>query len=499
MINVSRLMVVLLVCLVLTALVVVEVRADVASDKIDPWLLEKALDGEALEYLVVLSAQAHLEALRGMRSRRGKLTAAHESLREMAGATQKPLIKFLEEHDVEYRSFWIANALWVRSDADLMQQLAQRKDVRSIDANRESAMQGPVSKQQAVAAKTIEWNIALIGAPDVWALGFTGEGAVIGGQDTGYDWDHPALKNSYRGWNGGNANHNYNWHDSIHVNNGQCNGDSASPCDDDSHGTHTMGTMVGDDGGANQTGVAPGAKWIGCRNMNMGAGTPASYMECFQWFLAPTDLNDQNPDVGKAPHVINNSWGCPGFEGCDAPDALLVTVRNTRAAGIVVVVSAGNSGSFCGTVFDPPAIYAESFSVGATTSADVIAGFSSRGPVTRDGSNRLKPDISAPGVGVRSSVPDVGYAVFQGTSMAGPHVVGLVALLISAEPSLAGNPDAIEAIIRDTAVPLTTTQDCGGVFGTEVPNNTFGYGRIDALAAVTVANQTVFRNGFETP
>jgi len=494
LINVFRLMVIVLAGL-LTGLVPPEVQAD--SDKIDPWLLEKSLDGEAIEYLVVLSAQADFDAIRDMSSRLGKLRAAQELMRETASATQKPLIKFLVDQDAEYGSFWIANALWVRSDADLMMELAQRKDVRSIGANRETPIQIPAVTKDS-ATKTVEWNIALIGATDVWALGITGEGAVIAGQDTGYDWDHPALKNSYRGWNGASANHNYNWHDSIHDNNGQCNGDSVFPCDDTNHGTHTMGTMVGDDGGANQIGVAPGARWIGCRNMNSGAGTPATYMECFEWFLAPTDLNDQNPDSSKAPHVINNSWGCPDFEGCTS-DALLLTVQNTRAAGIVVVVSAGNSGSLCNTVVDPPAIYAESFSVGATTSADVIAGFSSRGPVTRDGSNRLKPDISAPGVGVRSSVPSVGYATFQGTSMAGPHVAGLVALLISAEPTLAGNPDAIEAIIRDTAVPLTTTQDCGGVSGSDVPNNTFGFGRIDALAAVTVANQTVFRNGFETP
>ena len=130
-----------------------------------------------------------------------------------------------------------------------MRELAQRKDVRRIEANRETRMQRPVSETRGMATKAIEWNIALIGAPDVWAMGITGQGAVIGGQDTGYDWEHPALKNSYRGWNGASANHSYNWHDSIHLDNAQCNGDSTFPCDDADHGTHTMGTMVGDDGG----------------------------------------------------------------------------------------------------------------------------------------------------------------------------------------------------------------------------------------------------------
>jgi uncharacterized repeat protein (TIGR01451 family) len=249
-----------------------------------------------------------------------------------------------------------------------------------------------------------------------------------------------------------------------------------------------MGTMVGNDGGSNQIGVAPGAKWIGCRNMDEGVGTPQTYSECFQWFIAPTDLEDDNPDPSKAPHVINNSWGCPPSEGCTDPNILRTIVQNTRAAGIEVVVSAGNSGSSCSTVEDPPAIYDASFSVGATDSNDNIAGFSSRGPVTIDGSGRLKPDISAPGVNVRSSVPGGGYASFGGTSMAGPHVAGVTALLLSAYPHLIGDPDSIEAILTSTAVPRTTAETCGDVPGSEVPNNTYGWGRADAFSAITEAS-----------
>lgn len=122
----------------------------------------------------------------------------------------------------------------------------------------------------------MEWNLQLVGADQVWALGATGQGVVIGGQDTGYDWDHPALIEQYRGWDGLSADHNYNWHDAIHSNSGfnDCGADSPEPCDDNRHGTHTMGTMVGDDGAGNQVGMAPGAEWIGCRNMDEGVGTP---------------------------------------------------------------------------------------------------------------------------------------------------------------------------------------------------------------------------------
>jgi hypothetical protein len=192
-----------------------------------------------------------------------------------------------------------------------------------------------------------------------------------------------------------------------------------------------------------------------------------------------------NPDPSKAPDVINNSWGCPPSEGCTDPNVLLTVVQNVRAAGIVTVHSAGNDGySGCSSVAEPSAIYDESFSVGATDSADNIAGFSSRGPVTIDGSGRMKPDISAPGVNIRSSTRDGGYeGGWSGTSMAGPHVAGLVGLVVSGAPGLAGDVDLIEEIIASTAVPRTTTEGCGGDPSNAVPNNTYGWGRIDALAA----------------
>ncbi|MBK9014169.1 MAG: S8 family serine peptidase [Saprospiraceae bacterium] len=246
--------------------------------------------------------------------------------------------------------------------------------------------------------------------------------------------------------------------------------------------------MVGSDGD-NETGVAPDANWCACRNMERGNGSPFTYLECFQWFVAPTDLNNENPDPTKAPHVINNSWYCSEGEGCNPTNFLVMNqaVNNLRLAGTVVVVSAGNSGSGCGSVSTPPPMFEGSFSIGATAINDTIAGFSSRGPVTIDGSNRLKPNVSAPGVNVRSSVPGGGYANFSGTSMAGPHVVGLVALVISANPDLAGQVDLIEDIIEQTAVPKTTDQNCGDILGTEVPNHTYGFGRVDALAAVEAA------------
>ncbi len=465
--------------------------------KVDPWVLKTAAQGPA-EFLVYLKEQADLSPAKQLSTKLEKGAYVYNQLTQVAQHSQAPILAALQDLSVrspgkvEYRAYWVANLIWVRGDSNLVQALAGRDDVAHLYANPQVRMEAPLPAETPLAPDQpsgVEWNIQKVRAPQVWAHGFTGQGVVIGGADTGYQWDHPALKAKYRGWNGTSAVHDYNWFDAIASGGGSCGPKSPEPCDDYDHGTHTMGIMLGDDGAGNQIGMAPGARWIGCRNMNVGVGSPETYLACYQWFLAPTDRSNQNPRSDLAPDVISNSWSCskvPIDEGCDDPNVLKPIVENLRAAGILSVHSAGNSGGACGSVDRPAGIYDASFTVGATTSDDFIAGFSSRGSVTIDGSDRLKPDISAPGVSIRSSILGNTYGPKNGTSMAAPHVAGLVALLISAQPSLAGQVDQIEQIIEQSAVHLTTTQTCGliPVPGTQVPNNTFGWGRIDALAAV---------------
>jgi subtilisin family serine protease len=155
-----------------------------------------------------------------------------------------------------------------------------------------------------------------------------------------------------------------------------------------------------------------------------------------------------------------------------------------RDAGQMMVVSAGNSGPACNTV-DSPALADSVLSVGAYQQGGQATSFSSRGPVRVDGSGRIKPDISAPGLGILSSVPDGGYGTSAGTSMAGPHVTGLVALLWSANPDLIGNIDATEQIIFATADEQAASDQCGP--GSADPNDVYGYGLLDADQAVEQA------------
>jgi len=456
------------------------------QSKVDPSILRDVAKGP-VEFVVVMKPQADLSAAKTMTSKSARGQWVVGRLRDVAARTQAPLVEALSVRGLPHRSFWIANFVWSRGDADDVAAVAARDDVARLDANRliRTKLPRPEADQaRGLAPPGVGWNVSLIGADEVWKLGYDGTGVVIAGQDTGYEWTHPAIQSSYRGWNGSDAVHDYNWHDAIHSGGGICGVDSPEPCDDNNHGTHTMGTMVGDDGASNRIGVSPGARWIGCRNMNQGVGTPITYSECFQWFVAPTDNNGDNPNPARGPEVINNSWSCPPGEGCST-DTLRTVVENTRAAGIVVVVSAGNGGiNGCSSVSSPPAIYGASISVGATDSTDTIASFSSRGPVTVDHSLRTKPDISAPGVGVRSSIRGGIYASFSGTSMAGPHVAAAVALLLDARPDLAGQVDTIEALLRASVVPLVSIDGCGGDEG-NVPNNTYGYGRLDVLQLIT--------------
>jgi serine protease AprX len=467
------------------------------KEKVSPILLEKAQQGEKVDFLVVLYEKADVSAAKNFKTKNEKAWYVYNQLKQTAANSQQNIINFLQTERVRYKPFYIINSIYVFGDLGLIKTLAERSDVAKIQYNPKAKVEEPQDEDltNSRGPDAIEWGIDMINADDVWAMGYTGQNVVVAGADTGYEWFHPALQPKYRGWDGTDADHNYNWHDAIHEfsplgdSMNVCGLSSPVPCDDFSHGTHTMGTMIGGEG-ENEIGVAPGAKWIACRNMEDGNGALTTYIECYEWFLAPTDLDDENADPAKSPHVINNSWYCSEGEGCNIDNWSLLedAVNNLKTSGIVVVVSAGNfGGGGCETVRSPPAIFESSFSIGSTRSNDTLSGFSSRGPVTVDSTNRMKPEVAAPGSNVRSSILNGEYGNKSGTSMAGPHAAGLVALIISANPELAGQVDLIEEIIMQTAVPKTSDEECGGVAGTEVPNNSYGFGRIDALAAVELA------------
>ncbi len=430
----------------------------------DPYILTvMEAEGEA-EFFVVLKVQADLTAAEALLTKEAKGEYVFEALTEVAAKTQGPILGALAAQGADYEPFWIQNMIRVRGDKALLMRMAARPDVSHIFYEYEPILdEGAASATAAERLEAIEWNILRVNADDVWGLGITGDGAVIADLDTGVDWEHPALVNSYRPQiPGAPGRHDYNWWDGP--------GGSPEPIDYGDHGTHTMGTIVGDDGGANQIGVAPGADWIACA----GLGDSATAMDCFQFFLAPTKLDGTDPRPDLAPHVISNSWS-------SASDYREI-IEVLYAAGIFYAKSAGNEGSACETI-TKPGQWPEVTATAAFANGDVIAGFSSRGPVTIGHETIIKPDVAAPGVSVRSSLPGGGYGYKSGTSMACPHVTGAVALLISANPELAGQVDVLQKIIKQTAEPKIDLQ-CPPNDPSGVPNNVWGHGILDTYSAV---------------
>lgn len=455
--------------------------------------------------LVVWKAQADLDAMAELQGD-ARALAAWQRLRAVSDTQRGRLERVLEVDGGRLlRHYTVVNASLIEMTATTRQAMLDRSDVATIVPERyfKIALPAPERASGGIdAIRAVEASLNLIRAPDVWALGHEGQGVTVAGADTGVRWDHPALINQYRGNAGGTVSHAYHWHDAVHAGGSSCGADSPVPCDDHSHGSHTVGTMLGL-AGANQIGVAPQARWIACRNMNAGDGSPATYLECMDWFLAPTDAAGQNPQPLLAPHVINNSWGCPPSEGCTPQQSALLeaAVNNLRAAGILFVAAAGNSGSSCSSITDPPAYFAASLTVGNSRLDDTINNSSSRGPITIDGSGRMKPDLSAPGTGIRSALNTGGYGNMTGTSMAAPHIAGVAALVMSAYPQYQRNPEALEVLLTRAVRPMTLTQTCGGVAPTIYPNPVAGHGRIDAMRAIELGAEAfgpVFSDGFES-
>ena len=464
------------------------------ANKIDPWVIEHTANDQQAELMVVLVDQADLRPAAALATKNEKSRYVRDALWNKSQATQGPILQWLRERGLEHRSFYIINGILVKGSREVAEALAARPDVARVEGNPQiqNVLPQPIPAVEAPSKSetpnAIGPNINYTHAPQVWALGFTGQGLVIGTADTGVRWTHNALKGHYRGWNGAMPNHNYNWHDSIHNGTGNpCGNNAQAPCDDNGHGTHTIGTAIGDDVAGNQIGMAPGAKWIGCRNVDQGTGTPARYIECMEFFLAPYPVGGTpaQGDPTLAPDITTNSWTCPPWEGCSV-NTLQAAVEAQQAAGIMMVVAAGNQGPGCSTLSYPPSFYQASYTVGAlTTGTDTIAPFSNRGSVTIDGSHRLKPDITAPGTDIRSSVntSDSAYAIMSGTSMATPHIAGAVALLWSARPEWRHNIGVTRTAINDAAVHILNGVCDSGQSVT--PNNTYGHGRVNILAAVT--------------
>ena len=439
---------------------------------VDPDVAAAVDAGGEATFFVVLADRADLSRARSQRGHEKKARTAFETLRSEASRSQASLTAFLDRAKVGYESYWIANAVKVTGDKALVEKLAARPDVASLRQERHYALD-TVEQTSATAEETVtpEWGVKDIGADQVWSqYDNRGEGIVVANIDSGVQFDHPALKGNYRGNLGdGTFSHDYNWYDPT----GQCT--AGAPCDNNGHGTHTMGTIAG----AGGIGVAPGTTWIAAKGCEARSCSDSSLLKSGQWILAPTDHNGENPRPDLAPDIVNNSWG--GGNTTFYQDI----IESWNAAGIFEAFAAGNAGNgtSCSTT-EAPGAQAPAYGVGAYDVDGKIADFSGFGPSLVDGS--MKPNISAPGVNVRSAWPGNTFRAISGTSMATPHVAGAVALLWSSAPSLIGDIDGTRAALNGSARDVDDTH-CGG---TAAANNVWGEGKLDILAAVDRAPHT---------
>ncbi|MEM8535945.1 MAG: S8 family serine peptidase [Chloroflexota bacterium] len=435
-------------------------------------------------FFVILQEQADLTEAATIDDLTERRTYVYETMTNHASRSQANLRAWLDTQGIAYTPYYLINAIEVHADLPTRIQIEGRDDVDRVllspilrplpNINTESPIPTDSSLPTNPAPTEPTWGIQAIGAERVWSdFGVMGEGIVIGQSDSGVDWEHPALQEQYRGIDG---DHTYNWIDPWN--------NQPEPYDLSGHGTHTLGTMLGSNG----IGVAPDATWFGCANLVRNFGSAAYYLDCMQFLLAPYPQEGDPFTAGRpelAADVSNNSWGCPSFEGCD-PRALEQGVVALRAAGIFVVASAGNDGPVCDSLNSPIATYDEVLSVGALDEFGDLADFSSRGPESILPEERRGPDLIAPGVDVISALPGNDYGPNSGTSMAGPHVAGVVALMWSSNPELRGDIERTAEILRDTAQPYNGIQPQCFV-GDQLPDPAIGFGIVDAYAAVEAA------------
>lgn len=436
---------------------------------------EKPNTAKAAQEALKKAKKANLSAEKTEISQR---KAVISELKTTANKTQKNVVAYLKDHAItDYESYHITNAIVVTATEDVAKEIAKFKEVSMVIPNHKIKAVDPVVKaNDAKLSSGVLKNVGMLNTIPLWEEGITGEGIVIGSLDSGAQWDHPAIKNNYRGYNpaNGTVNHKGNFYDPISG--------IEEAYDDDGHGTHTIGTMVGYIPEGTDVpipeledvfiGVAPKAKWISAKILDAaGEGTTDDLLAAAQWMLAP------GGDPTKAPDVVNNSWGFPGLDPIEDLDEFFRDVINHwRDAGIFPVFAAGNE---VPGVVEPiegsvsaPAAYPEAFAVGAVDMDEKLADFSLRGPSPY---GETKPEVVAAGVGIISAYPGNSYAQSNGTSMAAPAVAGVVALLLQAYPD--ATIKAMEDALTSTAKTLTNDEY------PKSPNNGFGHGLVNAAAA----------------
>ncbi len=407
-------------------------------------------------------------------------------LQTLSQSRQQDLVNWLDEQLLaeevtDYRPLWITNGVIVTATKRTLQSIASRSDVEIVYPDYPISLVTPIDDMKTddrnldvdqatgstpPAALGVEEGVSSTRAPELWAMGIDGTGAIIADMDTGADGDHPAFGSRYLGHR---KPASQCWFDPVT--------NTTFPVEFGwgSHGTHTLGTMCGSEG-ANQIGMAPGAEWIAAAVIDRISidRTIADAILSFEWFADPDGDPFTSDDV---PAVVNNSWGISpiwhGVPHCD--NTFWNSIDNCEAAGAAVVFAAGNEGPGSKTLRTPADRIASAttvFSVGALLAGSSgIASFSSRGPSGCDNAT-IKPEVAARGDDVRSSIDGGGYTTMSGTSMASPHVAGAIGLLKSARPD--ATPEELKEALLNSAVDLGSAGD----------DNTYGMGRIDVVAAL---------------
>lgn len=412
------------------------------------------------DVIILLPESADLTGLADITDETARRRELVARLQATTSRAQEPVLRELTRlrgtgQARNVRPLWIINAVAATLSPEAQRQVAAIPGVRIVaDARHDvfgpppgASFAGWAAQPPSAPDGAATWSIESIRAPHVWnLLGIDGQGVTVAIVDTGVDWQHPALRQNYRGGQGDTINHVGNWFSAVQPT-------QTTPVDLHGHGTHVAATAVGQQG----LGVAPGAQWIavGIADAN-GAIRDSAIHAAFQWLLAP----DDRPEL--APDVVNNSWGTAGDYTAYVED-----VRLLNLAGIISVFAAGNTGPGDGSI-NAPASYPGVLSVAATDPEGSVTWFSSRGPSPLTA--EPKPLLAAPGVHVLSAYPDGRYAMLNGTSMATPHVVGTVALMLAAEPRLT----AAEVSERLAAAAGNLTHDTAT-----------GWGTLDAYAAVS--------------